>query len=206
MDPKNAIIMLDTICDELVKLDPKNKDYYEKNANEYKLQMNKLDKEIEEALRENNIDTLVVGGEFAYAYFCKRYDLKVLSCYTACGEGAEPSISRIKDVIDYINNNNIPKVFYEELSEGTVANMISEETNSKAEVFNTLHNVSKKEILIAETQLFSSAENHKTQFSILKQAVTVFTKAHSCPLFFLPKSFHHSKVTPYPVSSHPRIL
>ena len=63
MDPKNAIIMLDTICDELVKLDPKNKDYYEKNANEYKLQMNKLDKEIEEALRENNIDTLVVGGE-----------------------------------------------------------------------------------------------------------------------------------------------
>lgn len=69
-----------------------------------------------------------------------------------------------------------------------------------------LMNVSKKEILIAETQLFSSAENHKTQFSILKQAVTVFTKAHSCPLFFLPKSFHHSKVTPYPVSSHPRIL
>lgn len=34
-----------------------------------------------------------------------------------------------------------------------------------------LMNVSKKEILIAETQLFSSAENHKTQFSILKQAV-----------------------------------
>jgi zinc transport system substrate-binding protein len=145
LNPQNCLVMIDTICKELVKLDPENKNYYETNAENYKIEIEALDKEIEDTLQENNIDILVFGGEFAYAYFCERYNLKVATCYTACGEDSEPSVSRIKKIIDLINSNNISKVFYEELSEGTVANMISEETNAKGIVFNTIHNVSKEE-------------------------------------------------------------
>lgn len=146
MNPQNAIIMIDTILEQIVSLDPSNEVYYRENAEKYKTEILKLDTEIEEKLKENNIEVLVFGGEFAYSYFCQRYNLDVVSCYDACGEGSEPSVSKIKKVIDFINLNNIPKVYYEELSEGTVAQMLAEETNAKAVVFNTIHNVSKEEI------------------------------------------------------------
>ncbi len=147
MNPKNATIMIDNILENIVDIDPKNKDFYEKNALEYKEEILSLDKEIENSLRENDINVLVFGGEFSYSYFCERYNLKVVSCYTACGEHQDPSIARIKQVIDYIKENDIPNIFYEELSEGQISQMISEETDAKSKVFNTLHNVTQEKIL-----------------------------------------------------------
>ena len=161
LDPQNCVIMIDTVLKEIVKLDPENKEFYEKNANDYKKQILELDKEIEEKLKENDIEVLVFGGEFAYSYFCRRYNLGVVSCYTACGEHSEPSVSRIKEVIDYINKNNIPNIYYEELSEGQISQMISEETKAQAEVFNTLHNVSQEEIDSGENYITIMRKNLK---------------------------------------------
>jgi len=146
MNPKNAIIMIDTILGAVVSIDPENKEIYEANARNYQKQILELDEEIENSLKANNINSLVFGGEFAYAYFCSRYNLGVVSCYTACGEHSDPSISRIKDVIEYINKNDVKSIYYEELSEGQISQMISEETSAKAEVFNTIHNVTQEEI------------------------------------------------------------
>jgi zinc transport system substrate-binding protein len=146
MNPQNAIKMVNSITDSLSYIDPENTEYYKANARDFIEQIEALDEEIKEALIKNNVTTLVFGGEFSYAYFCEHYNLKAVTVYDACGEGAEPSVSKIKKVIDYINSNKITKVFYEELSEGTVANMISEETLATPLVFNTLHNVSKAEV------------------------------------------------------------
>ncbi|MBR2289474.1 MAG: zinc ABC transporter substrate-binding protein [Clostridia bacterium] len=161
MNPENAIIMIDTILEEVVKLDPENREFYEENAKKYQEAILALDKEIEEALQENDISVLVFGGEFAYAYFCQRYNLGVVSCYTACGEHADPSIARIKDVIEYINENRIAHIYYEELSEGQISQMISEETKTEAEVFNTLHNVTQEEIGKGENYISMMRENLK---------------------------------------------
>lgn len=146
MNPQNAVVMIDTILEEVVKLDPENKEFYEENARKYQDEILALDKEIEDALIENNVKVLVFGGEFAYSYFCQRYNLGVVSCYTACGEHSDPSISRIEEVIEYINSNQISNIYYEELSEGQISQMISEETKANAKVFNTLHNVTLQEL------------------------------------------------------------
>lgn len=161
LNPKNAIIMIDTICEELVEIDPKNKQYYEKNANDYKSKIEVLDKEIENEINENKVNTLVFGGEFSYTYFCDRYNLDIVTAYSACGDGAEPSVSKIKDIIEFINSNKINKVFYQELTEGTVANMIAEETDAKAVVFNTLHNISNEEINNGKDYVSVMEENLK---------------------------------------------
>lgn len=158
LNPQNAVIMIDTILEEIINLDPKNKEFYEENAEKYKNEILELDKEIEEELKKNDVNVLVFGGEFAYSYFCQRYKLGVISCYTTCGEHSEPSVARIKDVIEYINKNNISSIYYEELSEGQISQMLSEETKAEAKVFNTLHNVSKEEI-----------ENKENYISIMKE-------------------------------------
>ena len=66
--------------------------------------------------------------------------MNFVSVYSNCGEGEDPSISKVKSVIDYINKYNLPVVYYQELSEGTVAKMIAEETNAKPLVLYSIHN------------------------------------------------------------------
>ena len=159
LNPQNAVIMIDNILEEIIKLDSKNKQFYTENASKYKREILDLDKEIETTLKRNNINALVFGGEFSYSYFCQRYDIGVVSCYTACGEHQEPSINRIQEVINYIKDNNISSIFYEELSEGQVSQMLSEETKAKAKVFNTLHNITYEEINQNEDYVSIMKEN-----------------------------------------------
>lgn len=140
LNPQNAIIMIDNCLQAFCKIDPQNSEYYKTNAQNYKNEITELDKKIEELVSNSNKNELAFAGEFAYTYFIDRYDLKFISVYNNCGEGQEPSIAKIKSVIDYINNHKLPIVFYEELSEGTVAKMIDSETDAKSLIFYSLHN------------------------------------------------------------------
>ncbi len=140
LNPENAIIMIDDILAKLCSVDPENSDFYTENAKNYKSEIEKLNVEIDKTIQNSKRNEIAFAGEFSYSYFIDKYDLSFVSVYNNCGEGEDPSISKVKSVIDYINNHNLPVVFYEELSEGTVAKMIGEETSAKSMVFYTLHN------------------------------------------------------------------
>lgn len=140
LNPQNAIIMIDDCLEAFCKVDPKNSDYYIQNAEKYKIQILELDSKFEKLANNSKRNELAFAGEFAYTYFIDRYNLKFISVYNNCGEGQDPSIAKIKSVIDYINKYSLPVVFYEELSEGTVAKMIDSETTAKSLVFYSLHN------------------------------------------------------------------
>ena len=101
---------------------------------------------------------IAFGGAFAYAYFVERYNIEFVTAYQTCGENTEPSTTQVKEVIDYINQNNLPVVFYKEYTNGNIAKTISQSTGAKMLVFNTVHNLSKEEI-----------ENGATYISIMRQ-------------------------------------
>lgn len=136
----NAIIMLENTVNAICEIDPENSEYYKTNAENYKQEILKLDTEIEQIVENSKTKEIAVGGEFAYAYFVEQYDLKFVSVYTNCGHGEDPSIAKVKSVIDYINKHEMPAVYYEELSEGTVAKMIAEETEAEPLVLYSIHN------------------------------------------------------------------
>lgn len=165
LNPKNAVIMIDNILEEIIIIDKENEEFYRKNAEEYKKEILKLDEKIEEIVENAEMNELAFGGEFAYSYFISRYNLNFVSVYTNCGHGEDPSIARVKSVIDYINKNNIPIVFYEELSEGTVAKMIAEETNTKPLVLYTIHNAN------------TEGENPDTYVSLMEKNLENLKKA-----------------------------
>ena len=139
-NPNNAIIMLENTLDAICQIDPENTEYYIQNAENYKNKILKLENELKNIAQNAQRKEIAVGGEFAYAYLVDAYNLKFVSVYTNCGEGEDPSIAKVKSVIDYINKYNIPVVYYEELSEGTVAKMIAEETQAKPLVLYSIHN------------------------------------------------------------------
>lgn len=140
LSPKNSVIMIDDILAILCKIDPDNTEYYTNNAENYKKEILELDKKIENLVNNSLRKEIAFAGEFSYSYFIERYGLNFVSVYNNCGEGEDPSIGKVKSVIDYINNNNLPVVFYEELSEGTVAKMVGEETKAKSLILYTIHN------------------------------------------------------------------
>lgn len=140
LSPKNAIIMIDDILAILCKIDPENTEYYMNNAESYKKEIVDLDKRVEDLVNTSKRREIAFAGEFSYSYFIERYGLSFVSVYNNCGEGEDPSIGKVKSVIDYINNNKLPVVFYEELSEGTVAKMVGEETEAKSLILYTIHN------------------------------------------------------------------
>ena len=140
LNPLNAIKMIDNITKSICELDSKNEEYYKQNAENYKKEILLLDTELQDIVNNSNRKEIAVGGEFAYAYLVERYKLNFIRVYNNCGDGEDPSISKVKSVIDYINKNNIKVVFYEELTEGTVAKMIAEETLAESLVLYSIHN------------------------------------------------------------------
>ena len=95
---------------------------------------------LKEIIENSERKEIAVGGEFAYSYLVEEYGLNFVTVYTNCGEGEDPSITKVKSVIDYINNHKIPAVYNEELSVGTVAKMIAEETEAEPLVLYSIHN------------------------------------------------------------------
>lgn len=146
LNPQYAIKMVENITEELCKISPENAEYFKNNAKEYIEELNSLDKEIEETILESKENKLVFGGEFAYIYFIERYGLEYATAYDGCGEGAEPSVAKIKQIVDTITDEQIPVIFYQELSTGKIANMIADETNAKTLIFHTIHNVTSEDL------------------------------------------------------------
>ncbi len=140
MNPNNAIIMIDNILNAICEIDSENAMFYRNNAENYKKEILNLDSELKNLVANSNRKEIAVGGEFAYSYLVDNYGLKFVSVYTNCGEGEDPSIAKVKSVIDYINKYNMPAVYYEELSEGTIAKMIAEETKAEPLVLYSIHN------------------------------------------------------------------
>jgi ABC-type metal ion transport system, periplasmic component/surface adhesin len=168
LNPQNAIGMVKNIEEELCNIDPQNKEYYQKNAENYIKQLTNLDNEIEITIRESQKNKIAFGGTFAYAYFIQRYNLQYVSAYDSCGENSEPSVTKVKEVIDYMKENNINVIFYQELSAGKIADTISKETGATKLVFHTIHNASQEEINNGETYISLMQKNLQN----LKQALS----------------------------------
>ena len=166
LNPQYAIKMVKSIEQELCRIDYENAEYYKTNAQNYINQIKELDNEFEETVQNVSNPKIAFGGAFAYAYFVERYDLDFISAYETCGESAEPSTAQVKEVIDYINKNKIPVIFYKEYTTGNIAKTISEATGAKMLVFNTVHNVSKDEL-----------KNGATYISIMRENLNNFRQA-----------------------------
>lgn len=167
LDPTKSIQLVRNIAKELSEKDPANAQYYNKNAENYIAKLEKLDSEIEAVIKNSNQKEIAFGGPFSYAYFIKRYNLKFVTAYDSCGENGEPSVDKIFKVIEEIKANNIPVVFYKELSSGNIVKTISEETGAQRLEFNSVHTVTQKQLDSGATYLSIMYQNLEN----LKQAL-----------------------------------
>lgn len=108
-DPKNAEIMVENIYHGLVQLDPADKEYFQKNRDQYLQKLNALDKNTAKLLKEKNSSIIIIYHP-AFGYYAKTYNLTMVA---AMLNDEEPSPQRIAMMVDTARKNNISVVFTE---------------------------------------------------------------------------------------------
>ncbi len=143
--PKNAKLISEAIESKLSKLDSENSSSYKENYTEYKGKLDALDEKFTSIVKNGSEKPLVFADRFPFLYFAKEYNLKYYGAFSGCSTEVEASPATIKFLIDKVNSDKIPVVFYIEFSNEKMADIVVESTNAKKMLFHSAHNVTKKD-------------------------------------------------------------
>lgn len=150
LDFENAMKMVDTIADGLSAADPANSAFYKQNAARYKEELVALDTRFREALRTCRKRILVHGGHFAFGYLARRYGLEYVSAYQG-SPNAEPTARKIIGLEKIIREKGVRYVYFEELINPKVSELLSRETGATLLNLHGAHNVTKDELAKGST-------------------------------------------------------
>lgn len=141
LNPLNAVAMVENILDGLKKLDPENAQLYERNAENYKRQLITLDSDFQKAVENSAHKTLVFGGRFAFYYMMERYGIDYRTAYDSCSNEAEPSVARIAQLIEFMEENHTPVIYHEEMVDPKVARSMATQVGAQLLELHSVHNI-----------------------------------------------------------------
>ncbi|SNV57013.1 metal ABC transporter substrate-binding protein [Veillonella rodentium] len=133
---KNAKIEVKNIKDALVKADPANKDYYEKNYTDYVAKLDAMIKKYEDQFAKAPHKNFVTGHA-AFAYLCRDFGLEQNSVEDVFAEG-EPNAAQLAKLIEYCKDNHITTIFAEEMASPDVSKTLAQEVGAKVETIYTI--------------------------------------------------------------------
>lgn len=165
LDPQNAKKEMENIKDALCKADPDHKDYYESNYKTYSEKLDQLDQSFKETLAAVPNKSIVVSHE-AYGYLCAAYGLTQVGI-EGLAPDSEPDPARMAEVIDFVRENKVKTIFFEELASPKVAEAIAKETGAKTEVLNPIEGLSDEELKAGEDYISVMEKN----LAALKEAL-----------------------------------
>lgn len=126
---KEAQKQAENIKDTLVKLDDKNKDYYEQNYEEFSGELESLYDEFKEkfdSIENKNF----VTGHAAFGYLCRDFGLQQKSVENLFAEG-EPTPKQLEELVTFCKENNIKTVFSESLASPKVSETLANEVGAQ---------------------------------------------------------------------------
>ncbi|MDR7870428.1 MAG: metal ABC transporter substrate-binding protein [Tissierellaceae bacterium] len=163
-NPLNVKIQMENIKDALVQLDPDNMDYYNENYDKYSKELDKLNEEFATKLSALSNKDIVVSHK-AFSYLCNEYGLNQIAI-DGLSPDTEPNPGRMAEIINFVNENNIKVIFFEELASPKVANTIADATGAVVDVLNPLEGLSDEEL-----------ENGDDYFSVMRKNLEAILKA-----------------------------
>jgi zinc transport system substrate-binding protein len=151
--PANAKLIAEAIAGALERVDPANASTYRANTTSYLAQLDELDAQFKEIVAQGARATLVFGDRFPFRYFADEYGLTCYAAFPGCSTATEASAQTVAALIDVVKAENIPVVFYRELSNPKMAEAIAAETGTRALLLHSCHNISQADFDAGETYL-----------------------------------------------------
>lgn len=164
LNPEYAIKECENIKNALIKADPNNKDYYEKNYNNYIKEIQNLNVSYKENLSNIKNNTIIVSHG-AYGYLCEAYNLKQISI-TGLSPNQEPSPAKLGELTKFAKENNTKYIFFDGLVNPKTAKTLANEAKIQTQTLYSIDGVSKEDF-----------ENGESYISLMKGNLDVLTKA-----------------------------
>lgn len=124
------------ILDALVKVDAKNKSYYEGNYDKFSKELDTLYNDNEERFKNLKNKNFVTGHE-AFGYLCRDFSLKQKSVEDMFGEG-EATPKALEALTAYCKENNIKTIFSESLASPKTSETLANEAGAKVQKIYTI--------------------------------------------------------------------
>ena len=138
----NAVSISEAIYKTLADRQPGDRDYFEKNYEEYRNGLIQVKNDIKNVVDNGCRKTIVLGDRFPMRYFVEEFGLDYCAAFPGCSADTEANALTIKFLIDKVRTEKIPVVFKMELSNGNIAKTIAGETQAKTTTLYACHNIS----------------------------------------------------------------
>ena len=162
-----AARMVEFIGSELAEKDSANAAFYLENAKSYADEILTLRQDFSLMIASSQRRELVSGSRFAMKNFTADFGIDFTAAFDSCVDNTEPSAAVMAKIIDKIKSENIPVIFYEELTEPKIARAVSLETGAKMLLLHSCHNASAQELESGESYLSLMKQNYNN----LKEAL-----------------------------------
>lgn len=128
LSPKRVKVIVETIKKELIEIDPNNRKTYERNAEDYSKELDKIDAEIKDKLINLEQKSFIMYHP-AFGYFAEDYGLKMFSIEE---DGKDTTVQNLQKIIELAEKENIKYIFYQEEFDDRQAEIVAKEINGKA--------------------------------------------------------------------------
>lgn len=143
LDPVLAQKHVEVIHDTLVAVNPADASTYQRQADAYREQLQKLDQEYQSSLASCKRREIVTSHA-AFGYLAKRYNLSVINI-TGISPEEEPSARTLSEITRFAKQKNIQYIFFETLVSPKLAQTIASEIGAKTLVFNPIEGLTDEE-------------------------------------------------------------
>lgn len=143
LDPVLAKEEVNAIKEGLIQADKTNKASYEKNAKTYSDKLDALNEKFEVSLKDAKNRTFVTQHA-AFAYLAARYDLKQVAI-SGISPDQEPSPAKLAELNDFVKENNIKVIYFEETASPKIAKTLAKETGATLAVLSPIEGITKED-------------------------------------------------------------
>ena len=139
--PVNAQRICRAIAQRLALIDPDGAADYAARCEAYCGELEELDAAFRALVDGAARRTVVFADRFPARYFVEEYGLDYFAAFPGCAEDTEPAAGTVAFLIDRVREEKLPAVFYIELSNQKMADVICEDTGCRKLLFHTCHNL-----------------------------------------------------------------
>ena len=130
MSPSDALIYVDNIEAALTQADPDNAEIYQANAERYKAEIEAVAEPLREKLAAvPESQRWLVTSEGAFSYLARDFGMQELYLWPINAD-SQGTPQQVRNVIDTVNENNIPTIFSESTVSPKPAQQVARETGA----------------------------------------------------------------------------
>lgn len=164
---RSTEVLCREIADALGTLDPDNKDTYDANVKAYIEELEELDGQYADAVKDAKVKTLVFGDRFPFRYLVDDYGLDYYAAFAGCSAESEASFETITFLARKVDELKLNYVMTIEGTDHSIAETIVKNTEAKDQQILTLDSMQ---------STTSASEDHyidimKSNLEVLKQAL-----------------------------------